>query len=202
MVKMFAGLISGIVLLAALGSSALPVIEVKVPPVVHERWSVMSIAKPIPKMFQKKESKLDFAKLDFDFFDVLAKILPKNEKSGERQRVSLTFVLGALVPVALVLSYLLALAALVFNFLPLMGFLFALCARFAMFTSAYALVGTHYLGKAAQSAAQASVDQRAEGLLGLVTQHLVRKITIQPDTGLFVLFGCLAVVFMLSFFKK
>jgi len=184
-----------ILLIAALGTAILPVISVKVPPLGARSWSVMDLAAPILERVVPKEKKKSWIKVDVDkdFFEVLGKILPRDAKSGESQKVSLTFILGALVPVALILCYLF-LALSLLCVLILRGLL-KTTTVVALLTSIYGLVGTFYLGQAAQQAFANSVDRGPGGLLGAITRSFVPEITIVPDSGLYALVLLSALVF-------
>lgn len=178
----------------------LPVIEVNVPPVVTEHWSAWEMTKPLSKMATKRESKSDIVKVDFDFMDVLVKILPKDAE-GNRKKSSLTFWLGVLVPVSLVLAYASLLVAGILLLLDRRStFFLAIVTGFG--SSVYALAGTYYLGQAAQRAFQQTAEQVSEGFLGELTKHFVRKITIQPDTALYLLSAAAFLILILHLLRS
>jgi len=193
-------LITLLFLVGGLSTYAMPLIKVEVPPVVKEQWSAWSMTKSLPQMATKKESKWDAVKIDFDFMDVLVKILPKKEETGEGKKFSLTFLLGILVPVALMATYILLLLAffvLLLRWTALLSFFSFLM----MLTSLYSLVGTYYLGWRAQLAFQSAVEAKAGGFLGGVTKHMVREISLTPDWGLYLLFVFAFLIFIMSFLK-
>ena len=98
-------------LAGGLASSYLPIVQVKSPLIGTKSWGVQDLIKSLPKSSGKKK-KDPIIKVDYDFMDVLKKILPKNSKTNEPKTASLTFILGILVPIALALTYFLLIIAL------------------------------------------------------------------------------------------
>ena len=175
----------------ALGTYTLPVLVVNFPPLGKKAWSTLEVTKPVAKalMGKKKEAqqgKLPGIKVNQDFLDLLKKIAPKDEKSGATQKFSLAFILGILVPVSLALAYLLAALGLLSLIVGIAG-----ASRFfsflALVSSAYALTGTFYLGKAAAASFQGSVAKAGQGIFGAIAKNFAEKVTIQPDKGLYAL---------------
>jgi len=192
--------LTAVLIAVGLWTYFLPLVEVNVPPVVTEHWSAWEMTKPLSKMVTQRESKSDMVKVDFDFMDVLVKILPKDAQ-GNRSKLSLTFWLGVLVPVSLVLAYLSLLAAAILLLFDRRS-LFFLTAVMGLGSYVYALAGTFYLGQAAQRAFQQTADQMSEGFLGELTKHFVRKITIQPDAALYALSAAAFLILVLHFVRS
>lgn len=174
----------------AIWNYTLPLLEVKVPPLVSKQITAWNLTQPVLKSLtkEKKESALDKLKGDTSFYDVLEKIVPKNEETGKKKKFSLTFIMGVFVPIAIIASYLiLFIVGIVF----LLGRVkvMTLFAAISVVLSTYALAGTYYLGKAAQEKFQNTVEEKSAGLLGAVAKHFVSEITIKPDMALYILFG-------------
>ncbi|MBI4115143.1 MAG: hypothetical protein HY447_01055 [Candidatus Omnitrophica bacterium] len=184
-------LIAMLFLAGSLGTYILPVIVVNFPPLGQKAWSVLDVTKPVAKALtgkRKEAQKGQFPgiKVDQDFLDLLKKIAPKSEASGEPQKFSLPYILGILVPVSLILAYLLAALGLL-SLIVGIGGVSRFFSFLALVNSAYALVGTFYLGKAAAASFQQSVEKASQGIFGAIAQNFAEKVTVEPDKGLFML---------------
>ena len=188
-------------LIAALGTYALPLLRVKLPPVGEKAWSIMDVTKMLPKMTQSKpsEDKNVFGvKTDFDFMDLLEKVAPKNS-ANQPSKVSPVFILGVLVPVSLVLTYVfMVLGLLLAPWAAALGWV----TGFSVLTSLYALGGTFYLGKSASQVFHESVSKAAEGIFGGIAKNFVPEITIQPDTALYALAVLSILIFLINRFTR
>jgi len=172
----------------------LPVIKVGLPPLGAKEISAWSLTKPAIKPLQgafkgkgdkKKKSGSDS---DFNFMELLEKVLPKSEKTGKAQKVSITFIAGILVPVAIILAYALLVVYLLLSLLG--GFRLLKPISFAALgASLYGLVGTYFLSAAGQRSFQQALDQKAGGLFGAISKNFVPKISIEPGVALYLLCG-------------
>lgn len=192
-------ILSAMLIAGGIWTFFLPLVKVNVPPIVSEQWSAWDMTKPLPKLFTKRESKWDMTKLDFDYLDVLIKILPKNQ-AGEGTKLSSAFWLGVSLPIALVLTYL----ALIFAALSLLlmgGQGLMTVALAALGTAIYSIFGVYYLGQVATQAFQNTVNARAQGFLGEVTKHFVQKITMESDMSLYVLCTCTLLLFFVQIYR-
>ena len=179
---------------AGLGTLFAPVLKVRISPLPERRWSVMDIVRTIPKGISAKNEKSSFTmNIDFDYMDAVTRILPK--KAGKRTG---TFLQALLVPVALLATYLLLLMSIFLTGFRKMRSVGALL-LVAIGTSAYALIGTHQLGLAAQRAFARAVGKAAQGFWGAFAKTFVQESTFQPDWGLYVLFAICVLAFATQF---
>ncbi len=193
------GILSALLIAGSIWTFFLPLVKVNVPPIVSEQWSAWDMTKPLPKLFTKRESKWDAGKLDFDYLDVLMKILPKN-KTGERQKISPTFWIGISLPIVLVLTYL-ALIFAVLSLLLLRSSGLRTASLMALGGSIYSVFGVYALGWSATRAFQEAVAARTEGFLGEVAKHFVQKITMESDMALYVLCTCTLLLFFVQVYQ-
>ena len=93
-------------LIAALGTYFLPILSVSLPVFGRKSWSVQNLVKAVPKnMFQQqKEEKGKPLTPEYDFFDLVREISPRDPQTKTAVKVSPEFIAGALVPVALALA--------------------------------------------------------------------------------------------------
>lgn len=189
-----------LLLIAALGTFFLPTVRVRMPPLGERSWSIRDLTKSLPKLLTPKEEKESRVKLDYDFIDLVMKVLPPDEKAIGPYQVSPTFLLGILVPFALIMAYLfLALGVLLVSLRK--GLLF-LPSSLALLSSGYALGGTYCLGITAQRTFTAMAAKAGEGIFGIFTRNLVQQITIQPDTGLFALVILTGLLWLANLLRK
>ncbi len=171
-----------------------PVIKVGIPPLGGASWSVHDVVKMVPKGMSNKSEKSSF---DFNFMDVLKKILPKSN----HQKLSPTFIIGILVPAALIAAYVLTF----FNF-----FLAQVKKRNALFVSTalsavlsiYALLGTYYLGLQARAAFEHAINKASQGIFGVIAKNFVPQNVIQPDSGLYLLVIFTLLSFIATIYRK
>lgn len=191
-----------IFLIGALGTFAMPVIRVSLPPLGEKAWSVLEVVKPVLQSAGGRRQKQgQMQKVDYDFVDILKEVLPHSAKTNQPRQLSATFLAGILVPIALLASYLLLLVLCCF---PLMkrNVTLATAAIAAVLTSVYALAGTFYLGHAAQQSVQAAAEKAGSGILGMITKNLVQQISIRPDTGLYALAVLCALVYLTGLYRR
>lgn len=186
-------------LAGALWTYTQPMIRVHVPPLVSERWSPWEMTKDLPRALTQPKSQWG-VKLDYDFMDVLWKLLPRDIQQ-EPKKLSLPFILGILVPVFLMLTYLIV----IFGFLMVyaekegaMHFFSGL----GVLISGYALAGTYYMAKAAEKAFRDSVAETSQQFLGAVTKNFVQKIVVEPDQGLYAIFFIMFLIYAVQSIRK
>ena len=190
-------------LMGALGTYFLPIVSVTLPALGKKSWSVRDIVQsiPMPKGAAQKEGQKGKLTPDYDFFDIVKEISPKNPETKATAKVSPEFIAGALVPVALAFAYLLALLGLFVA--PLKkGGAFSSVSVAATACSAYALLGTYYLSQAAQRAFSSSVAKVEDSPFGMIAKNFVQQVTIQPETGLYALVVLTALVLVVGFYRK
>ncbi len=177
----------------------MPALRVNVPGIGQMSWSAWDLTDTAVKAAQAKMKDQKPAQSQWDFMDLLKKISPKNPQSDQPKKISATFVLGALVPVSLILSYLLFLFMIL---AALAGKTGDTACGISVLSSGYALLGTFYLGQAAQQAFQDSLDRAAGGFLGVVTKNFVKEMTVNPGSALYFLFACSLILFAVQRFAK
>ncbi len=196
-------------LIGALGTYFLPVISVQLPALGKKSWSVSDVVSAIPKTLPKAggkqaEGEKKEISVDYDFNDLLQEISPKGEPKGETgadgAKISPRIVLGALVPVALALAYVLALASLLLAAVKkgpftVTSFATAACA-------VYALLGTYLLAQQAQAAFSDSIAKVESSPFGAIAKNFVQQVSIQPETGLYALSALTVLVFLADFTRK
>lgn len=184
------------------GSAAtyfMPALRLSVPGIGQMSWSAWDLTESAAQAAQAKLKDQKTPPKDWDFMDLLKKITPKNPESKKPQKISPTFVLGALVPVSLFLSYLLVLWM---GLMAASGKTGGAVSFAGVISSGYALFGTFYLGQAAQQAFQDSMDRAAGGFLGVVTKNFVKEMTVNPGTALYFLFGSCLLIFAVHSLTK
>lgn len=192
-------------LIAGAGTYFLPVIRVNFPPFGEKSWSVQDVVGPVVQRMTFSQNqgggKSASVNLDRDFFKVVSDVSPKNPGTSAPQKISPTYILGALVPVALLASYLFLIAGL---FLAVLkpAFPFAVSSALAAGTAIYALLGTFYLGSAAERAFSNAVSKAGEGVLGVITKNFVVQLTVQPSVGLFLLAILMSLSFVAALYRS
>jgi hypothetical protein len=184
-----------IFLAGALGTYFLPFVGVKVPVLGEKSWSVRSIVKTIPKMSSSEAKEKGKFSPQFDFMDFVKEVAPRGEGSKvERERLTL-IVLGALVPIALVVTYLATVLG--FFLAPLKkSTFFSLTSGLATVCASYVFMGVQYVNSAAHQAFDQAIADAEQSPFFLVTKHLVQEVTIEPYYGLFALLVLTPLVFL------
>lgn len=193
-----------LLLIAALATYFLPLQSVTLPAIGKQSWSVQDIVKSLPKgagkgQAGKAQSGRSFD-VNFDFMDFVKEITPKQQGTGGPSKVSPEFIFGALIPVALVLAYLFVILSLLLALLK--GSALIATSLASVICSAYVLVGTYYLSAAAQKAFSSSVAKVADSPFGIIAKNFVQEVSIQPETGLFVLVGVTALTLVTGFYRR
>lgn len=192
-----------LLLIAAIGTYFLPLQSITLPAIGKKSWSVQDIVKSFPKGAVKTEGKETGKKFDadFDFMDFVKEITPKKQTTGTPAKISPEFLLGSLIPVALVLAYLFVvigfLVASVKN-----GSALIASALLSVICSTYVLLGTYYLSSAAQKAFSSSLAQVEASPFGAIAKNFVQEITINPETGLYALVASTVLVLIAAFYRR
>jgi hypothetical protein len=184
------------------GSAAtyfMPALRLNVPGIGQISWSAWDLTESAAKAAQAEIKDQKPPQKDWDFMDLLKKITPKNPESQKPKKISGPFILGALVPVSLALSYLIVL---LMSVMAAAGKTGGAVSFAGVISSGYALFGTFYLGQAAQQAFQDSMDKAAGGFLGVVTKNFVKEMTVNPGTALYFLFGFCLLIFAVHSLTK
>ena len=198
-----------IFLVAALGTYFLPVVSVDLPVFGTKSWSVRDVVQTLPKSFAPKSGKGGERELspNYDFLDMVKEVSSKRQaaKGGSGARggmsISPTFILGALVPVALALAYLLTLLGLFLA--PLKrGSAFIANSLLTAIFACYAYGGVFILNASAQRAFQESLAKVEDSPFSLIAKNLVQKVTIQPANGLIVLILLTLIVFGAGLYRR
>ena len=103
--------------------------------------------------------------------------------------------IGALVPVALGLTYLVLVLGLLTAPLKKSGF-FIFLSGFATVCAAYAVVGVFYLNALSQQVFSEALAKAEESPFFFVTQHFVKDISVRPDVGMIALLVLTALTFV------
>ena len=188
-------------LIAALGTYFLPIVGVNLPAFGKKSWSVRDVVSAIPKGTAQKEEKKGDLTPQYDFLDLVKEISPKQPETKTTAKLSPQFILGALVPIALALAYLLSVLGLLVA--PLKkGATFFLVSALSAICSVYALLGVFYLGQAAQQAFSDSLAKVEDSPFSIIAKNLVQQVTIQPENGLYALVLLTVIVFGLGVYRK
>ena len=191
-------------LIAALGTYFLPLQSVTIPAFGKKSWSVQDIVKSFPKGVSKKQAADKTEKhfdVHFDFMDFVKEVTPKERATNAPSRVSQEFIFGALIPVALILTYFFVILSFLFSLFQKTSVLIA-SSFLSVICSAYVLIGTYYLSAAAQRAFSASLAKVEASAFGIIAKNFVQEISIQPETGLFALVGLTALVLVAATYRK
>lgn len=193
-----------LLLLGTLATYVLPLQSVTLPAIGKKSWSVQDVIKTIPQSASTKSQKektggLDL-KIDFDFMDFVKEIAPKGENK-EQVKISPEFIFGALMPIALVLSYVFVILSLLVaaskKGAGLIGFTLG-----AAISAVYVLVGTFYLSQAAQRAFQSSMAKIEGSPFAAITKNFVQEVSIQPEYGLYTLVALTALTAAVGFYRR
>ncbi|MBI4358321.1 MAG: hypothetical protein HY584_03395 [Candidatus Omnitrophica bacterium] len=188
-------------LIAALGTYFLPIVGVTLPAFGKKTWSVRDVVSAVPKGAAEKEEKGKKLTPDYDFLDIVKEISPKEPETKATSKISPEFILGALVPVALALAYVLSVLGLFVAFLRKGAVFFSVSALSAV-CSVYALLGVFYLGQAAQRAFSDSLAKVEDSPFSMIAKNFVQQVTIQPENGLYALVLLTVIVFGLGVYRK
>lgn len=198
------GLLLYIIFAAALYTYVMPVISVTLPPFGQKSWSTRDFARPIEKMVleRKTESKREEGgfKINADFQEILKK-LNTIKNPDQPEKMSLTYMAGLLVPVALVLTYALILLNIIFVVFQLKG-LVPVFSALGVITSVYALTGTYYLGMEAKRSIESVGDRAGAGFFSVLTKSFTQDFNITPDSALYVLAGGTVLIYFISLLHK
>ena len=190
-----------IFLLAVLSTYWMPVMSVNLPAFGKKSWSVQDIVRALPKAAPgQKEEKSSKLSPKYDFFDLLKEISPKGADTKTAVKISPGFILGALVPVALALTYLLAILGLVLAFLKKAS-PFITTSVVSAACAVYTLLGTYYLSQMAQGAFSSSLAKIEGSPFAAITKNFVKEVTIQPETGLFALVVFTVLVMVIALYR-
>lgn len=188
-------------LIAILGTYFLPIVSVNLPALGKKSWSVKDVVKTIPRGVSRQKREQKQLTPQYDFLDLVKEVSPRNPETKAPSRRSAQFILGALVPVALALTYLLALLS--FFLAPLKkGAAFVFTSALTAICSSYALVGTFFLAQAAQRAFSSSLEKIADSPFSVIAKNFVREITIQPENGFLALVLLTVVVFGIGIYRR
>jgi hypothetical protein len=177
-----------VLLTAGIVSYFLPFISVQVPVVGKKSWSVQDVVKTIPKSVSTKEKKRGTFSKQFDFMDFLKEISPKGEGVQVTQKRVTNAILGALVPIALIVAYFTLIAGLFavrFNKPGLLAFVSGVASGCA----GYVVVAILYFNLEAQQAFNAAMSKAQDSPFFMVTKNFVSEVSIQPEYGAYVLLG-------------
>ena len=192
-------------LIGALGTYFLPVMSVQLPVLGKKSWSVNDIVSVIPKSLPKgggeQAEKTEKLSIDYDFRDLLKEISPKGEPGKGGAKLSPQIILGALVPAALALAYVLTLISLLLAVLKKCSTFFTASALTAG-CAVYALLGTYLLAQEAQKAFSDSVAKVESSPFGAIAKSFVQQVSIQPETGLYALSALTVLVLLIGFYRK
>ncbi|MBI1977513.1 MAG: hypothetical protein HYS55_02040 [Candidatus Omnitrophica bacterium] len=190
-------------LVGTLVTYALPIMSVTLPALGKKSWSVRDIVSVIPKSLPSGKEEKGAGKLstDYDFTDLLKEILPKDPQTKAPAKVSVELIAGLLVPVALALAYLVTILNLLVAVLK-KGSVFIVSSAAAAICACYTLVGTFYLAQVAERAFSSSIAKVEDSPFGSLLKNVVQQVTIQPETGLFVLSLLTIVVFGIGLYRK
>lgn len=188
-------------LIAGAGTYFLPVIRVNLPPLGEKSWSVQDMVGPIFKKMAPSDTKTQSTKLDRDFFKIVGEVTPRDSKTSAPKKLSPTYIFGALVPVSLLVSYVFLITSLFLAGLKKTSPL-VFSSAIAAVTSIYALLGTFYLGAAAERAFTNAVEKASEGILGVITKNFEVRLTVEPSAGLFLLVILMTLCFISSWYRE
>ena len=189
-------------LFAVLTTYIMPIVGVTLPAFGKKSFSVRDFARAIPKgMPSKKEQRPEKLQPNFDFMDLIKEISPRNPETKAVVKVSPEFVMGAMIPVALVLVYLLALLGLFIA--PIRnGSMLLIVSGLSVLFSVYVLAGTYYTGQVAQKAFSDSISKLSDTPFGAITQKFVQQVSIQPDYGLYAILLLTILTLVLSSYRN
>jgi hypothetical protein len=189
-------------LFAVLATYVMPIVGVTLPAFGKKSFSVRDFAGAIPKgMPSQKEQRPEKLSPNFDFMDLVKEISPRNPNTKATVTVSPEFVLGAMVPVALVLVYILALVGLFLAPIRNASGLL-LTSGLSVLFAGYVLAGTYYIGQMAQRAFSDSVSKLSDTPFAAITQKFVQQVSVQPDYGLYALLLLTVLAFVLSWYRN
>lgn len=183
-------------LAASLVTYFIPAFKVDIRPFGRISWSVHSVVKMIPKgMFNQNQK--NTSQIQFDFLDMLRKILPEKKQ----KTFSPAFLIGALIPIALIIDYI----TIFFNI-----FLvhkkktdtLIVSSAISFAASLYALLATYYLSTQARLAFQGAMDKASEGLFGVIARSFVTKNVVEPDSAFYILTAFTFLSFIAAIYKK
>lgn len=175
-----------VLLLAVLSTYFLPIVGVNLPAFGKKTLSVRDIVKVLPKSVSQRSEAHQPLTVQFDFLDLVKEVAPRNPDTKVIVKLSPEFISGALVPVALALTYLLALLS--FFIAPLrkdQAFLFT--SVLSLVCALYAFLGTSLLGQAARRAFADSLAKVEEAPFAMIAKKFVQEVTIQPEKGFLLL---------------
>ena len=189
-----------IFLVVALSTYFLPVVRVDLPIFGTSAWTVQEIVRTLPKGFQPPPEQKELS-FEYDFIDMVREVSMKRQAETDRLRISPMLVLGALVPVALALVYVLMFLGLFLTPLKRSPAL-VWNSLFAVVFACYVYAGVYVLNAAAQSAFRESLAKVEDSPFSAIAKNLIQKVTIQPDAGLMTLVLLTLVVFGTSLYRR
>jgi len=189
-------------LFAVLTTYMMPIVGIQIPAFGKKSFSVRDFAGAIPKgMPSKKQAEHQKLTPNYDFMDLVKEISPRNPNTKAVVTVSPEFVLGAMVPVSLVLVYALTLVGLFIA--PIRNAsAFLLTSSLSVLFAGYVLAGTYFIGQSAQRAFSDSVSKLSDTPFAAITQKFIQQVSVQPDYGLYALLLLTILTLVLGLYRN
>jgi len=183
-------------LLGALATYVVPFMSIGLARIGVVEYSFNDMVKliPLPEMKQGKKAP------DIDFMDMLKKIQALGKQARDTKgtfNLSPEIILGALIPIALGLTYLLVLFCLFMEIFG-KGVLLKSSLFFSILTSAYVVGAGTYLSALVRNRVAGS----GSGVLSIVTGIFSKGVTVQTETGAYALLILVALAFLSHVFRK
>ena len=188
-------------LIAALSTYFMPVVNVNLSALGSKVWSVQDLVRIIPSgMIWKNEERQPLT-AQYDFFDLVQELAPRQAGSKVTLKASPQFIAGALVPLALAGAYVLAILNLLL--VPLRrNQVFTIVSIFTVACSGYVLFGMYYLDQVARRVFSESLAKVGESPFALIARNLISEVEIRPASGLFVLVGLTVLILLFAFWQR
>lgn len=189
----------GLVLLASLATIWIPFISLQLPAIGEISWSVQDLVKMIPKDIFKASSNRRENVPEIDFMGLLRRLTVGSKAPQKPLPLSVEFIAGVLIPVALAIAYLMVILGLIGLALGRKGFL-TLTSAIAACASLYVIFGIQVLSWAAQKRMDQALSRLQAHPFSFVTKYFVEKTAVSPDQGIFLLAGLATTAFLVAFF--
>ncbi len=175
---------------------------IQIPAFGKKSFSVRDFAQAIPKgMPSQRGERPQKLSPHYDFMDLVKEISPRNPDTKAVVTVSPEFVLGAMVPVALVLVYGLTLVGLFIAPIRNASALL-LTSSLSVLFAGYVLAGTYFIGQSAQRTFSDSVSKLSDTPFAAITQKFVQQVSVQPDYGLYALLLLTILTLVLGLYRN
>ncbi len=189
-----------LMLAGALFTYVCPFVRVRVPALGTRTWSVRDMVQTASKVIPSKTNTAQSFNPSFDFIDFIRELLPRGEGFRLEQERTLLFVMGAFVPLALIVVYV-TLVLTFFLALLKNGNPYAWATGIMNVCVGYVIGSIYFFNHAAHESFGKAITSAKANPFFLVTERLVQDVSLEPAKGAWALIAFTAVLFVVGLLR-